>query len=405
MIKVQITGQQDLEGTWNSAICGFGGSGKSLFASTAPDPLFVFFRENPTLKSIASRAVPHVILVNDIDGEGHLVASMLDKLKAMVAYLSVQEHDYQTLVIDTGDEMFQAMKEGRRALNHGEFGPGDWGWLGDAYREVMETLLALDMDVIVLFHLKNSQLDDGITYRELMLQGVATDEAPTWFDVVAALDTFETTNEDGQSVTRRVLLTHSSRLYPWVIDRSGNLPARFELSETLLSDYKRYRDVLTQSPEIEHEGGVAEEIPPLEGDDEEKGEDVPVPSPEELEEKKQTPPEDSGADTEEEPQDVQPPEESTEDVSAPEPDPPEEEAPTLSPEPEDDTPHAHVVEEQEEQPLTPEETIAELDGTSVMVCVECGAEVDDSMQEISQIRFRKYLCRTHYKEAMNKGAS
>lgn len=422
-------------GPWKIAICGHGGAGKTLFASTAPSPLYVFFSENPRIKSIARRYMPHVKLTNQYKDDV-LVTSVQDQLKGLSFWLQIDEHEYQTLVIDTGDELFQAMKEARRAKNAGEFGVGDWGWIADAYREVMEGLIDLHMNVIVLFHIKTAQEgDSGAVYKELMLQGQAKDEAPGWFDVIGALDTYEVVTEDGETLTRRVLLTHSSRMYPWVKDHSGALPHHFQISDDFVGDFGRMFDLLTREDADEKFGSheVLQVVePPVEI---EIKTGAPVPSPEQLNQKKKEVKEKPKKKpvkakkpkvetTKEEPEDtdVQDPPQQEEKPVAGIQQPVEEEVvepePILSVDPDLEV-AAEVGKAEQEEPEEPATSVVrhtttaqvveaaeelikeELGAEQVYLCDVCSEEItDENVRELGQMRFHKYLCRPHYLEAL-----
>jgi hypothetical protein len=428
-MKVEMTGMEDRQGPWKTAICGFAGVGKTLMASTAANPLFVFFQENPRLKSIADRAIPHVKLTNDyVDGG----ASVQDKLHALSIRLQLSDIEqaatYQTLVIDTGDELFQAMKAARTFQNGGEFAVGDWSWIGDAYREVMLGLIDLPMDVIVLYHIK-SAMDEDSSYRELMLQGQAKDEAPGWFDIVGVLDTFEVVLDDGSTVTKRALLTHSSRTYSWVKDHSGALPRRFELSDGIIDDYPRMMTLVKAVPEIVV---AREELETIVVPEEEavKG-NQPVPTPEELHAKKdEQTPEEKPAETQEPVQQEPPsePEAPSEPLIEAKAESVIEEAPipsqdtVNSPEADegvtpgggqDDAPDSQEQGELAEDVASPSDleaaaalVVEELGGEEVeeiFKCDVCADQVDDKdLRDLTQIRFRKYLCREHFRDALNK---
>lgn len=422
-MKVEMTGKEDREGPWKIAVCGHGGAGKTLFASTAPKPLYVFFSENPRIKSIARRYMPHVKIVNQYDGET-LTASVQDQLAALAFWLQIEEHEYQTLVIDTGDELFQAMKEARRAKNGGEFQVGDWGWIADAYRAVIQGLIDLHMNVIVNYHLKTAQEgDSGQMFKELALQGAAKDEAPGWFDVIGALDTYEVVDEEGDTVTKRVFLTSSSRMYPWVKDHSGALPRYFPLSDNFVGDFDRMYELLTSEEGDEKFSSreVLTELTLPEGEEVKSG--AAVPSPEQLKQKKRAPkaapkkaakpkvpkvektePEETAAEdspqVENDSEVIQPP---VEEAAEPEPIPSpitvdpdlvvetDEVGGVVQGEPEDEA----AVEEAEE--LIKEELGAE----EVFVCEVCGDEITDAnVRELGQIRFHKNLCRPHYLEKL-----
>lgn len=391
-MQIEMTGKEDRLSPWKMLIGGFPGAGKTLFASTAPDPLFVFFRENPRIKSIADRHIPHVKVVNDDQ------ATVLEKMQALAVHLELTNDDFKTLVIDTGDELQHALKEARRIQNGGEFTVGDWGWLSDVYRELMSSYIDLDMRVIVLFHLKSaSDMDDGHSIRELALQGASKDEAAGWFDVVGALDTYEITNEDGDIETRRVLLTHSSRMYPWIKDHSGNLPRRWELSEGFVGDVAALEEVLN-STEVKAEREVIGEIAEAEGDP--NTSESRVVSPEELESHKSpdTPELNKAMDTVQEVIGIseisEPSDEDTkvEDPSEESEEP--EEEPT--PEPAMQEVELPVGDEPEEPSYESAVTTAPPEETPDYKCEECGEESPEDVAKMSKIRHKRVLCRDHY---------
>lgn len=375
-MDVVLTGREDRLAPWKFAVCGMAGTGKTLFASTAPSPLFVFFQENPRLKSVADRAIPHVKLVNDVGG---LAAH--EKLHGVLEHLR-QAHSYETLVVDTGDELFQLMKDARRTRNGGEWRGDDWNWLADTFRELMLALVDLPLSVIVLFHTKTKSDEDEGTVKELMLQGQSRDEAPSWFDIVAALDTYEVVGDDGDTVTKRVLLTHSSRLYPWVKDHSGVLPRRFELSPGITNDFGRVMELVLSSPGV----GDREVIDVIPEDPAEVsvGDSVEVPSPDDLAAKKGE--KRQAAETEEiEEESVEEPVEAVEEAV-------EEDVAGVAEDAEGAVDEALAL----LGAIPVDEDVDEVD--EVARCVVCGEEVEPSMQEVSEIRFRKILCKAHYKE-------
>lgn len=383
-MQIEMTGRQDREGPWKVAVAGFPGAGKTMFASTAASPLFVFFQENPRLKSIASRHIPHVKVVNEERQNG--IVTVQDRLNSLMINLAMTDHAYKTLVVDTGDELFQAMKQGRRMKTGGEFGPGDWGWLADAYRDVVTGLIDLDMDVIFLYHLKNeNDGEDGYLIRNLMLQGASQDEAPGWFDVVGALDTFDTTDDEGNTVVKRILLTHSSRMYPWAKDHSGSMPVRFELSSNFVGDFPRMLELLHSEDDLA-DREVLSEIEHEEPEQADSG--LEPPSPEELQVKKA---------------EKSQPEEEEEDKSSNQEPEPERTQPSDEPIPTEptDADIASAGQDGEPQTLEQAEQLVkeELGASDAVLCAVCSEEVTDvNLLELSQIRFRQNLCREHFKE-------
>jgi hypothetical protein len=404
-MKIEMTGIEDRQGPWKLAVCGYAGVGKTMFGSTARNPLFVFFGENPRLKSVALRGIAHVKLSNELGLDGKLDASAQDQLQALVMYLQLEDNDYDTFVLDTGDELFFQMKQARTIKNGGEFKVGDWGWIGDAYREVIMGVIDLPMDVIVNYHIKTSSDDEG-SYKELSLQGAAKDDAPTWFDIVGVIDTYMVTNEDGDDVMKRALTLQSPR-YPWVKDHSGALGNRFAISDDFIGDFPRLLELVNadEGAAIAHE--VLEEVI-------KKETPVPtirqeVPSPDDLHAKKE----------ERTPDETAIPEEALE---AEAPIPPREEAVvapeetpvsvsvSAEPDQEDGQPVVEAQEQTEqgetaldEAVETIKEVFEDAEEVNVYVCAVCGESVEDSdLRDLSQIRFRKYLCRPHFREALSK---
>lgn len=363
-MQIEMTGIEDRRGPWKVAICGYAGVGKTMFGSTARDPLFVFFGEHPRLKSVATRGIAHVKLSNELALDGSVAASVQDQLHALVMYLQLQDHEYKTLVIDTGDELFQQMKQARIIKNGGEFKVGDWGWIADAYREVIHGMIDLPMNVIVNYHIKTTSDEDG-TIRELALQGAAKDDAPTWFDIVGVIDTYVITNEDGEDVTKRALMLESSR-YPWVKDHSGALGSRFEVSNNFIGDFPRLLEVVNAEEEDSTSHEVLDEVVKPEPETPEIRQEVP--SPDDLDARKA---------------ENKPEKDSIEEVT------------------EQEEPETEAQDELDEAVETVQEVFEAEEVPPAKACAECGEVVDDDdLLDLTQIRFRKNLCREHFRVAL-----
>lgn len=390
------------------AVCGYAGAGKTLFASTAPDPLFIFFRENPRIKSIANRHLPHVRLTNDVDEAG-AGPTVLERIRAIHTSLLMQDTPkYKTVVIDTGDELYQALKEGRRMQQGGEWNINDWGWLADVYREIINGFIDLPVHLIVLYHLRTGQ-EDGVIYRELALQGATKDEAPGWFDMVTVLESAEGRNDDGEPITRRFMKAQPDRFSLFLKDHYNALPALFPLSETFVGDFDRVwklasdpdatpgssREVLDQ---IEDE--IPEPVKPTEK--------VPVPSPEQLAAKK-----DEGTEAP---------------IQGELPKLPTQPAPSKEVTTEQAVAEAPIIVNPADPP-TPgamkelgDRLIADLAGTDPMkqavqnvtdvlngtlenqplTCVTCKEEVSGDIADLSRLRFKQVFCKEHFKAEREK---
>lgn len=288
---VEMTGRADYYDTIKMAIVGQAGAGKTLFSSTAPDPLFLFFREQPRIMSIANRAVPHVKVMPEYDADGKMVKPVEDIMLEVLEYVGGEGSDYySTVVIDTGDELQKALKEGKKVRNRGKWGIADWGWLADEYTAIVNAFVDLPKNVIVTYHSKNTQEgEDGQIFKEIALQGSAKDDAPGWFDVVGVLDTYESVDEKGIRSTQRGLLTRPTPRYGWVKDHSGQLPPVFDLSENFIGDFDRlygliYGETSPVTQKSDHEViTVVKPSPKPEIVEEHPG----IPTPDEVDAKKQ----------------------------------------------------------------------------------------------------------------------
>jgi len=286
---VEMTGVSDYGTKVKMIVAGQAGAGKTLLSSTAPEPLFVFFREQPRIMSIANRYIPHIKVLPDTDDSGKHIrgAGVEDKMLEILHYLQGEGGElYETVVIDTGDELQRAIKDGKKNRNNGKWAISDWGWLADEFFNIVNAFIDLPMHVIVTYHLKNTQEgDDGMVYREIALQGSAKDDTPSWFDIVGVLDAYESVDEKGIRSTTRGFLTQQTDKYRWTKDHSGQLPRVFELSSDFVGDFDRIRGLVYESaPATEHalidrvkatSVGTAPETHPG------------IPTPEEVEEKKQ----------------------------------------------------------------------------------------------------------------------
>lgn len=278
-VELWMTGANDRYGCWQLAVGGYPGAGKTMFASTAPNPYMLFFADNPRLKSIADRNIMHSKLVNKVGDNDELESSVMDQLLSVYQNLKSGSMNVDTLVIDTADEMLQELKAARRLQKGGEFSIADWGWLGDTFREVITSFVDLHMNVIVLFHLRRVE-EDGMASYEPALQGSVKDEFAGWFDIVGVIEAKPGEEED---VTERTLLTQPSSRYPWVKDHSGRLPSRFRFSNDFVGDYERLVGLASKEPGWSERQVIGTIQPSESFGSEEK---LPVPTPEELDTQK-----------------------------------------------------------------------------------------------------------------------
>ena len=443
-IKVEMTGTLQYQKYTNTAICGFAGAGKTIFGSTAPSPFYIFFKEHPQIMSIADRLMPHTKVMTEYEGD-IVVVPIWDKLLAVIKWLESDAGDaYETIVVDTGDELFKAMKATRVARNGGKFPIGDWNWLAEKYRDVMQRILDMDKNVIVNYHLKNTQAgDEGEIVRELALQGQMKDEVPEWFDIVGVLDSWEEITDEG-TVTHRGILTTSTPKYPFVKDHSGKLPKLFPLSKDFIGDYSNMADLIFATVPNAATQTLAIIDSVLEPDPEPVSPPAAVPTPDELAAKKGVPDaqnvedptpteeetgssQETGGDTPTDaPADGTPVAEQPAEVQAvPETAPEPSSERTTSPE---EPKPAPVPEASEPTEAATQEVVEQLGATVVVdakVCVECGAPIvkalrddqgntvadadgvvtlvaDPDWVDLTQMRYGKDLCRDDF-NALKEG--
>lgn len=414
---VEMTGAQDYQRKIKAAIGGYPGAGKTLFSSTAPTPFFIFFREQPRIMSIADRYMAHAKITNQYDSDGRIVTPVWDTLAEVVEYLeSDKGSSYKTVVIDTGDELQQAMKEGKKAQNRGKWAISDWGWLADMYREVINRVIDLPKHVIVTYHLKQTQEgEEGEMFREFALQGAAKDESPGWFDIVGVIDSWEERTDKGLVIPHRGILLQTTSRYPFVKDHSGKLGRIFELSDDFVGDFQRmnsiiYADVPATDHEILEEVEIEEKPTPPKSSAE-----TGVPTPDDLEAKreaKKKPKKDEKKAKEEAKKEAKKEPKSEEEP----PDP-------VEPPPEEPASEAVTAEEAEQnvvEGLNAESAEASCaadtdDGTCGEPLVKVKADAmgnetldddgepvivpDRDLMDLTMIRFRKYLCREHFQQA------
>lgn len=289
---VELTGRSDYSNKIKMAIAGQAGAGKTLFASTAPNPFFIFFREQPRIMSIADRFIAHTKILPDLDENGNIKrgSAVEDKMLEVVEYLRGDGGElYDTVVIDTGDELQRALKDGKKARNRGKWSIADWGWLADELYNIVNAFIDLPMHVIVLYHVKSTQEgDDGIFVKELALQGSTKDDTPGWFDIVGVLDSYENVDEKGVVTVSRGYCTSPTQRYGWLKDHSGKLPGIFELSRDFVGDFGKVYDLIYGGHAITSEHEVIATVTAVPAVEKPSVSETPsgIPTPEEVDAKK-----------------------------------------------------------------------------------------------------------------------
>jgi len=221
------------------------GLGKSTFASHAPSPIFLASEDGTSQLDVARFPEPK---------------SWRDAMDAIHA-LTIDEHEYKTLVIDTLDWLeplcWAAVCEkpdekGKRRDNIEAFGFGK-GYVAalDEWRLLLARIermrLARNMHVVMLAHswvkaFKNPEDDDYDRY-EMKLNNKASGLLKEWCDVVlfGAYETFAATDKAtkrtrGVSTGARVV--HTQRTAAW------DAKNRYDLPPTIPLDWQAFSDAV-----------------------------------------------------------------------------------------------------------------------------------------------------------------
>lgn len=387
-LKVKRAGGAEY-GQWvKMLVVGDPGAGKTRTASTWPDVFYASAEGG--LMSVADRQPAYVEITKSADLL-ELVHLLQQKPEVREQMLGVP---VQTLVVDTIDEMARILvKERLESEKKTAMAIADWGWLGEQLRNMVRAMRNLDMHVIFNVHVKSSEdSETGRTYFKPGIQGAMGDEIAAYVDL-ALLLTARPVNavENGVNVKKvvRFFQTHPDPQRPWVKDRSGKLPLEFEVNFD--DDFERLiKSIYTDTPAIAEE--VESHLPQA----------APVPA---VTAKKAAPKKAAAARPEPELPEAFPPSEAT---TVPE----EAEAPADAPaesgtvEPAKPTVPEQAVPEEivaPEEPAVAETEVAESASEPWEKCEGCGGQVENKAQgDLSNLRFRKFLCRSCFADAKVK---
>ncbi len=125
-------------------------SGKSYLAGLFPAPLFL----NTDHNALANK-YPFVQLKNNYDASGKITKSIIKQLDEIITALTVEKHDYQTVVIDVIDDVEVLIQQaicteaGVTSLSDIPFGKG-WSGQKQAMQGFVTRLRTLPINVIYI---------------------------------------------------------------------------------------------------------------------------------------------------------------------------------------------------------------------------------------------------------------
>lgn len=209
-------------------ILGDGDTGKTRWSSYAPRPIYAACE--PGIAAIADRQMPAM----DI----HTSSEMMELLRFLQRECRKPDamRDYQTLVIDTFDAYARNVKLEWAEGNGKEIFTGReaWAFLDQKLNILLTWLMRLDMNVIVLAHLKDKTTKDDDSGREshelmIRLQGQNAESIYDDFDLVGLMD-YRWVARSGERVRQRSLTFHKTPKYPMLKDRLALTPEYLDVN-------------------------------------------------------------------------------------------------------------------------------------------------------------------------------
>lgn len=197
----------------NILVYGESGYGKTVFGSTAPDPLFLS-AESGLLSLNRMGSFDFIEIKNFKD--------MIDAYN----FLAVEKHSYKTIIIDSLTEIQTQCMDAildEKQKNKDEISFNDWGKLLNRMVDMVRKFRDLPCNLIVTCLQDNLMAEGGFTEKKIpMVQGSLKGKLPAYFDEVFFLFAKEVKNEEGDTVIKRGLITQGTDSYI-AKDRSGML--------------------------------------------------------------------------------------------------------------------------------------------------------------------------------------
>ena len=174
-------------------VYGESGAGKTRFASTWPGVIFADIDKGMASVTEKVMRVP----IDDANG-----SSAWDKMKALYKYLSEEEHPYQTVVLDTLNEMQRIamhMTIEEFTMVRRSYGnlpsQSDYGKMLHDMVELTRDFIALPMRVLLLAQVNSRQFDTDTLMPQLVGKNTAREIARK-MDVIGYI--YKSENEDGE---------------------------------------------------------------------------------------------------------------------------------------------------------------------------------------------------------------
>lgn len=365
-LVIKKTGKSEYGQYIKMFVYGQPGSGKTLFSSTAKD--VIVGNIDGGLMTLHSRGVDYADIATPEDAH------------ELLMHLRQPNHGYKTVVIDTLDELQKVFIAARLKKERKEqMALQDWGYLGEQMQKVLRAYRALPMNVIFLCHSStDTDQDNGGLIERPLLQGAIKDQVAGFFDLVTYIQA-STVKEGEEENVVRVLRFQPNPKYPILKDRSGKMPGFYKLN--LQTDFDDIHELIYGNVDDIPDSVSTEVTTDVQ---QEETEEPPVAPPAKRVAKKVDKPVKADPDLAEQLK--------REAQSQTDPHGPATKAVKVVPAP-----------EREDEEAAKKILSSVLDAKEVLSstpkCVECEADVDENVAELSMIRHRKVLCRTHLKAA------
>lgn len=237
-------------------------SGKTTFASTAPNVVFLALPD-AGLMSIAHKNVPYRD-VEDPQDLQMLQLMLADPLMRDKLAKSLGLPAIETIVIDTLDSLQELMKKAILKANRAtEMRQADWGKLKEHLSAVVKGYVALPINVIFTVHTTTVQDDEQRIIHAPALQGAIKDEIAGWVDFSLLAERKREFDKDGKPRIVYTLKAEGDQKNPHLGNRAaGRLPEYIEPEFKVLHDgVFAGIDNLVKTQVVEAEApGPAEEV-------------------------------------------------------------------------------------------------------------------------------------------------
>lgn len=162
-------------------IYGASGTGKTTFASTAPNPIYASAEGG--LLSVADKGVSYTDIKTVKD------------LQDLLEYLKTQDHDFKTVIIDSITEINDIIKAGIEKKSGRPMQLQDWGVVAKKIEGILRGFRELPMHVIIIAQELVEKDEDKISKILPSLNGKAKDKSAYFMDVVGYLKIEKGTGE------------------------------------------------------------------------------------------------------------------------------------------------------------------------------------------------------------------